>query len=162
ESLLANLIVILFAAVFFIEAQSIFIEGMFRADVEPAFNVTNWVKRLALIAIPIAAIVTWFSAQLGEWVKASIDSGAPGPRLVAFVMQASIWGAAAALPLMIWVIYLYLAYWGIIDDYQAASGAHTPTWLLAMANAVSSRVFDFLGYTLPESVSLRLADRPII
>src|SRR5262249_11694417 len=97
-----------------------------------------------------------------EWVKASIDSGAPGPRLVAFVMQASIWGAAAALPLMIWVIYLYLAYWGIIDDYQAASGAHTPTWLLAMANAVSSRVFDFLGYTLPESVSLRLADRPII
>jgi Patatin-like phospholipase len=164
-SLLANVFVILFAAVFFIEAQSILIEGMFRADVEPTLNVTSWVKHLAIIAIPIAAIVTLFSAQLGEWVKASVDSGYSGPRLVAFVMQASIWVAAAALPLLIWVIYLYLAYWGIFNDWltpgESDPFAHTPTWLLATADIVSSRVIDFLGY-IPESVRLRLEARPLI
>ena len=80
-------------------------------------------------------------------------------------MQASIWVAAAALPLLIWVIYLYLAYWGIFNDQPTPvplnPRAHTPTWLLAMADIVSSGVIDFLGY-IPESVKTRLAAQPLI
>jgi hypothetical protein len=51
---------------------------------------------------------------------------------------------------LIWVAYLYLCYWGIIDDLpDKPSGAHAPSWLLTAANEVS------------RLVTGRVLDRPV-
>jgi hypothetical protein len=162
-SLFANVFVIILAIVFFIEAQSIFIQGMFEECPPGWCNATsviatNVIKSLAVIAIPIAALVTWFSAQLGEWVQASIDSGYSGPRLLAFVMQAAIWVAAAALPLLIWIIYLYLGYWGIEDNTipLETRPVHMPSSLLHAAAMVGRirGVDGFFGYHFQPLIAL--------
>jgi hypothetical protein len=116
-SFVATVFMIVLAAAFFSEFQSFAIDGMFAGS--PNSRITSSIKLLAGITLPIAAIVIVYSAKLGDLVTAGVSTGYPGPRLFAFVAQGAIWTAAAAVPLSIWVIYLYLSYWGIVDDYPS-------------------------------------------
>jgi len=103
--------------------------------------ITGWIKTLAGIATPVAAAVTLFRQQFGELLKAATAASGWSTQLAAFAVKAAVWIADCALPLLIWVIYLYLCYWGIINDKPInpiGAGTHTPWWLLAAANEVST------------------------
>jgi hypothetical protein len=76
---------------------------------------TDWVKTLAGIATPIAAVVMFFRQQLGAAIKADTATAGWRTQLLALIAKALVWIAGAALPLLIWVAYLYLSYWGIIN-----------------------------------------------
>ena len=120
--------IVLLAAIFFIELQTFFIKGMFDiADAVKASNgsyelLTGSLKTLAAIATPVAALVTLFRQQLGDIFKATSAGARLSTKAMAALGKAALWVAGAALPLVVWVAYLYLSYWGIINDTAPSSG----------------------------------------
>jgi hypothetical protein len=115
---IASIYLVVLALAAFIELQPFVIAGMFDiAEGGGLFSfLTRWVTTLAAIATPIAAIVTIFRQQFGEIIKQGEASSGVFKRLAAIGGKAMVWIAGAALPLLIWVAFLYLCYWGIIND----------------------------------------------
>ncbi|WP_368509130.1 hypothetical protein [Bradyrhizobium lupini] len=114
---------VLLAAICFFEFQPFMIAQMF--DVADA-NTTQsggiiggvaikWVQSLAAITAPVAAAVTLFRQQFADLLKGAGASDL-GSRLLAHAAKAAVLVAGLALPLLIWVGYLYLCYWGIAND----------------------------------------------
>lgn len=113
------------AIVFFVELQTFFIEGMFQIadsqklrDLTSLEWVTSTVKTLAAIAVPITAVVTFFRQQMGDILKAANSTANISTKVIAVLSRIAFWVAGAAIPLLVWVAYLYLAYWGIINNYH--------------------------------------------
>jgi Patatin-like phospholipase len=75
----------------------------------------GWIKSLAAITAPIAAVVTVFRQQFADFLK-GMGSSDLTSRLSAYGAKGAVWLAGAALPLLIWIGYLYLSYWGIAND----------------------------------------------
>jgi hypothetical protein len=153
-------ILVTIAIVFFSELQPFVVAGMFDiADTKVGVPtgvflglITSWIQTLAGIATPVAAAVTLFRQQFGELLKTATTASDWMTQLAAAAVKAAIWIAGAALPLLIWVAYLYLCYWGIINDLpDKPSGTHTPSWLLTAANEVS-RIF--MGRVIDRPVAL--------
>jgi hypothetical protein len=115
---IASSYLVVLALAAFIELQPFVIAGMFDiAEGGGLFSfLTRWVTTLAAIATPIAAVVTIFRQQFGEIIKKGEASSGTLKRLAAAGGKALVWIAGAALPLLIWVAFLYLCYWGIIND----------------------------------------------
>jgi hypothetical protein len=121
-SLGATYLVIL-AASAFVEFQPFVIDGMFEiADAAAGQEgglvtglFTSWLQTLAAIAAPVAAAVMFFQRQFGGILTADTATSDLTTRVFARLIKAAIWIAGAALPLLIWVGYLYLCYWGIIN-----------------------------------------------
>jgi hypothetical protein len=130
----------LLAAVFVCELQPFLIDGMFKiADTHtagsPFWGLTaSWINRLAVIAAPIAAVAAFFRQQLGDIVSKA--SAGLRPLLAKLFAHAAIWIAGLALPLLIWVGYLYLCFWGVKNTGSTYS--HAPTWLRSLANLVDA------------------------
>jgi hypothetical protein len=78
--------------------------------------VTSGIKSLAAMTVPIAAAAALFRQQLAEALKGNSVSSDIGSRVLAVAAKVAIWFAGAALPLLIWVGYLHLSYWGIEND----------------------------------------------
>jgi hypothetical protein len=75
----------------------------------------GWVKGLAAVAAPIAAAVTVFRQQFADILKGVAASDLTS-RILAYAAKVAVWIAGLALPLLIWIGYLYLCYWGIAND----------------------------------------------
>ena len=119
---LATVYLLAVAAAFFCELQPYLIAGMFdlsdvaaKAPGRDHSLLTAFVKHLAAIAAPIAAVVTVFRQQVGTLLKSVTTESGVGTKLAAYGAKAALWIAGAAVPLLIWVGYLYLCYWGIIN-----------------------------------------------
>ena len=121
---------VLVAATFFVELQPYLIDGMFElADDASETSTRNhsllaaFIKHLTVIAAPIAAIVTVFRQQVGTLLKSVTITSGRATKLAALGARAEIWIGGAAVPLLIWVAYLYLSYWGIINKGMPASAS---------------------------------------
>ena len=80
---------------------------------------TAFITHLAAIAAPIAAAVTLFRQQVGTLLKSVTKASAISAKLAAYAaMGMVIWLAGAAVPLLIWIAYLYLSYWGIAEPMR--------------------------------------------
>ncbi len=120
------------AIVFFCELQPYLLMGMFDAgDTSIGAQGTNafgafvvqTLKRLGVLLAPIAAGVTFFRDRLGSVLKQRGSSSFT--RLAQVVLaKAAIWLAAVALPLLIWITYLHLSYWGIGGHPTCGANAH--------------------------------------
>jgi hypothetical protein len=75
----------------------------------------GWLKSLAALTAPVAAVVTLFRQQFADLLKGGGASDLTS-RLLAYGAKAAVWIAGLALPLLIWIGYLYLCYWGIAND----------------------------------------------
>jgi hypothetical protein len=132
------LFVVLFVA--FFELQPILLVGMFAvADSTSALGsalaaATSWLKGLAAFFASIGTLVGVFSRFLADALKRSNEK----PGFTAFVTALSIklamYVAGAAVPLALWVVYLYLAFWGISDCDAGRCIDHTPHWLSTLAD----------------------------
>ena len=114
---------VLLAVICFFEFQPFMIAQMFdvaEANAAQSSGIVTgvavkWIQSLAAIAAPVAAAVTLFRQQFAELLKGAGASDLSS-RLLAYVARAAVWIAGLALPLLIWVGYLYLCYWGIAND----------------------------------------------
>lgn len=113
---------VLLAAIAFFEFQPFMLSQMFdvadgNAIGGPVGGVAvTWIKSLAAIAAPIAVFVTAFRQQFAEFLKGNSASSQWGSLVLAIIAKLALWIAGLALPLIIWVAYLYLSYWGIAND----------------------------------------------
>lgn len=115
-------IITLLAIILFLEFQPFVVAAMFRAADGGAEGglisdvVATWVQRLAAVTAPIAAVVAFFSKQLGDTISAGTAGSKMSVLTAGIAARAAVFAAAAALPLIIWVGYLYLSYWGVSND----------------------------------------------
>jgi hypothetical protein len=112
--------------VFFVELQAFAISGMFQiVDLEGGPDPLTWTadaaKSAAVVLAPVAALVTFFRQQMGELLKASGSDANISTNILAVLSKAGFWVAGAALPMLVWVLYLYLCFWGTINDQNAAN-----------------------------------------
>lgn len=162
---LAAIYLVFVAVVFFCELQPFLIDGMFDiADRGGFFSFfTGLIKTLAAIATPVAAFVAVFRQQLAAVLKNTSAESNLSTKFLAVFGKAAIWVAALALPLLIWLGYLYLCYWGIINDkaVPGSQGIHTPEWLLTGATIFSEHVAVWLGKCANSLVFKTLIARPM-
>ena len=136
---------VLLAVIAFFEFQPFMLEQMFdvaesNAIGGPAAGVAIvWIKSLAAAAAPIGVFVTAFRQQFAELLKGNSASSQRGSLVLRIVARVALWIAGLALPLIIWVAYLYLSYWGISNDLfercPAALGAVSQRECLASARS---------------------------
>ncbi|MGT2435731.1 cell division protein [Bradyrhizobium betae] len=113
---------VLLASIAFFEFQPFMLSQMFdvvdgNAIGGPVGGVAvTWIKSLAAIAAPVGIVVTAFRQQFAEFLKGDGGSSQWGSLVLAIVAKVALWIAGLALPLIIWVAYLYLSYWGIAND----------------------------------------------
>jgi predicted acylesterase/phospholipase RssA len=122
---------VLLAAIAFFEFQPFMLRQMFDvADSSviggPVGGVAvTWIQSLAAITAPIVVFVTAFRQQFLEVLKGNSVSSQRGSMVLAFVAKVALWFAGLALPLIIWVAYLNLSYWGISNDIFRDCSAQT-------------------------------------
>ena len=122
---------VLLSAIAFFEFQPFMLEQMF--DVADSSVIGGpvggvavaWIKSLAAVAAPVVVVVTAFRQQFLELLKGNSVSSPWGSMLLAVVAKVALWIAGLALPLIIWVAYLYLSYWGISNDLFRTCSAAT-------------------------------------
>jgi predicted acylesterase/phospholipase RssA len=124
------------AVMFVTELQTFLLRGMFElADARTAGVASgvedpaavlggsfDWLTRqlqgLAAITVPIAAVVMIFRQQIGDILKAASPNAKWSTRVLAVLSKVALWIAGAAVPLLIWVLYLYLSFWGIVNNQK--------------------------------------------
>jgi Patatin-like phospholipase len=142
---LASGFLLLLAAVFFIELQSFFLRGMFdigsaaAAAGQSQFDwLTKRLQGLAALTASVAALVTFFRQQLGDVLKAAHTTTRVSTKVVAGLSKVAFWVASAALPLLIWLAYLYLSYWGIINDGTPSAEVQAPPTVIGQTYETAS------------------------
>jgi hypothetical protein len=124
----------------FCELQPLLLDGMFGLahDADGYSGKLNraasWLKTLAAILAPLATVLGFFSQFLADRLKHSVEK----PGLWAYVekiaVKLAMYVAGAAVPLVLWVVYLYLAFWGIRDCPTPLScSSNAPAWLTNLA-----------------------------
>jgi len=140
----------------FCELQPIALYGMFVSAEWLGGNdaygeVVAWMKGLAAVLGPIATVVAFAGRLLANQLKKTSETPGFKAAMARLLMKAAIFIAAAALPLVLWVAYLYLSYWGI-QNLAYKDGAkdaicmmqggfcHTPVWLVKASKLVLGEI----------------------
>jgi hypothetical protein len=114
-----SLVVILVLA--FLELQPRLLDGMFGlAHNANSYSgglsrAASWLKTLAAVLAPIATVLGFFSRFLTDSLKRSVEKPGFGAFVEKIAVKFALYLAGAAVPLVLWVVYLYLAFWGIKD-----------------------------------------------
>jgi hypothetical protein len=136
----AALVLLLFSA--FCELQPRLLLGMFGHEDWSIFNTfVAYLQRIVTFFAPFAAVVGFFSRQIGEAIKNANESSRLRAQMIGYFGRAAIWVAAAVVPLLLWVVYLRLSYWGILD----AGNYHAPKKLLYLASLFFDAREDRIG-----------------
>lgn len=115
---------ILLIAIAFIELQPFVLNGLINTEVGKVVSgVTAYVTPLLGV---FATVVGFLSRIIGEMVKHAFESPTRSSQLMGYLGTAMIWLAAAVVPLLLWVAYLALTYWGIMGGEIFAA----PRWMI--------------------------------
>jgi hypothetical protein len=126
----------------FLELQPVILSGLFESrGGQTGFlpGLVGLLQGMAAVLAPFSAAVALFSRHIGRLLK----QGDEKPTLTAAAMRALgkvvVYVAGAAIPFLLWMAYLYLAFIGIRDyagmqdhEFLNAYGSyfyHTPDWL---------------------------------
>ena len=81
----------------------------------------------AAVMASFAAVVGFLSQKLGEMVKNALQAPQVRTKIMGYLGKLVIWLAAAVVPILLWVGYLALSYWGI--DHPNPIQVHGLEWL---------------------------------
>jgi hypothetical protein len=124
----------------FCELQPLLLHGMFdlagNANSGNLSRAVTWLKTLAGVLAPIATVLGFFGQFLADRLKRSAEKpGGFGTFVEKIVLKLAMYLAGAAVPLVLWVVYLYLSFWGI--KYCPTSSSclsYAPAWLTKLAS----------------------------
>jgi hypothetical protein len=119
----------------FCELQPFMLAGMFAAKGQTFFAIlSGWINKASVALAPIAAVIAVLGSKLGEFVKGATESTKTRTQIAGYAAKAAIYLAALVVPLILWAIYLNLAYWGLCID--SPTQACAPKWLDDFAHGV--------------------------
>ena len=114
---------VLLAAIAFFEFQPFMLAQMFDvADSSaiggPVLRCRGHLDQVAGRALPRRSVSSLLlsGSSSREFLKGDSASSQWGSLVLAIIAKVALWIAGLALPLIIWVAYLYLSYWGIAND----------------------------------------------
>lgn len=120
--------------VVFLEFQPFVLAGMFDlydTTTETAETghslIARAVQWATTLAAPFVAAVTFFRTQIATLLKSVTTSSSVSRKTAALAGKAALWIGGAAVPLLIWVGYLFLCYWAIYNDYRPGLVSAAPT-----------------------------------
>ena len=154
------LVVVLITA--FAEFQPFVIDALFTfLDKNPPkdkFEVGTFLigvmRYFAVVLAPVAAAVGLLGGKLGFLIKRASESSKFQTRALGLVSKLAIYISALAVPLLLWVVYLQLCYWGI-DAENSKEVYAAPGWIKVSAGWAHTHV-TFLA-SLPLISSLYIA-----
>ncbi len=117
----------------FFELQPFVLLAMFEpgGGSEPINVIGNWIARwlqwVTAALAPIAAAATFLARKLGEFVKSSAESSGKLGQFKGIAGKIVIYIAALFVPLLLWLAYLRISYWGICAT--ATVVCDIPLWL---------------------------------
>jgi predicted acylesterase/phospholipase RssA len=117
--------------VVFCELQPVILDSMLSGSL--AATVSGWVKAVSALLAAISAVFAYFSAKLGEYLKSAMQSTSVKTQAAGIAMKAAIVVGGLVLPVLLWVLYLTVTYWGICIN-TANSSCTVPSWLTTAAS----------------------------
>jgi hypothetical protein len=131
-------------AIAFCELQPYLLFGLFTIQhtggISGVFaSASSWLETLAAVLAPLGAVIGFLSSSLAKALKRSAEK--PGLRAFAtrIAIKLAMYVAGAAVPVVLWVVYLYLSFWAIADPSCNAHPNCTnnaPVWLTTLAGHV--------------------------
>jgi len=130
-------LVVLLLFVLFCQLQPFILDAMFAQKQPTSFDsFVAVVQKLIVLLTPIAAAIAFIAQKFGEVIKSALESERVKTQLIGFAARLSVYIAGAILPLLLWVIYLQLSYWGICHVGKGCEGSPMPHWLWSAANTL--------------------------
>ena len=138
------------------EAQSYVLSGMFAAAAAPGKSLPasalgaastlaallRWLgdhlATLSAVLLPAVAGIMTFAQKLIKVAKATVGADTWSGFIKHWSSRLALYAAALLVPLLLWVGYLYLSFWGIKDTLRPAMFAHAPGWLRAGAQIIDA------------------------
>jgi hypothetical protein len=114
------------------EAQPFVIDGLFNLyeaaviDGRSTSLIARIVQWATALAAPFLAATTLFRQQIATLLKSVTASSSTSRKAAGFAGQAALWLGGLAVPLLIWVGYLFLCYWAIANDGNKPEAASRP------------------------------------
>jgi hypothetical protein len=101
----------------FCELQTFVLAAMFHQSSHNFFKaVAGSINTLVAILTPIGTAIAFFGHKLAEFIKAGTESAQTQTKIVGIAARSAVYFAALVVPLLLWAVYLDLAYWGISPD----------------------------------------------
>ena len=88
-------------------------------------NFRAWVTATITYLTPIVAVVSLYAKRIGEILTMESKTGGYGETAKRIIGKVAIWVVALALPVILWMVYLLFAYWGIPGVGKDVA----PSWL---------------------------------
>jgi hypothetical protein len=116
----------------FLQLQPWLLFGFFEIDANGGlFPVAaKWLKVVVATLAPLGAVVGLLGNVLADVLKRTNEKPGFGAFAMRLAIKLAMYLAGAAVPLALWLAYLYLSFWGMQD------AAHRPEWISSLAHAV--------------------------
>ncbi|ODN70060.1 hypothetical protein [Methylobrevis pamukkalensis] len=140
-------VLILLLVIAFFEFQPYAIELLFSALPQPPTFLERIIAALGLgkpdgsgnslltwfglLLAPLSAVVTFYRKHL-EQIIGTVGGGGLAPMFKRLPALAMLWVGALAVPLIIWIFYVHLCFWGIADTAAKEAFGHSPAWFLGL------------------------------
>jgi Patatin-like phospholipase len=132
-----GVLLVIVLATALIEVQPLLLAGFFLIEqsVESAGGffalAAKWLNVVAASLASIGTVVGFLGSFLANALKRMTEKLGPAALLARLTIKFAMYVAGAAAPLALWLIYFYLAFWGI----EAHGPRHPPLWLKSIAEA---------------------------
>jgi hypothetical protein len=100
-------------------------------------NILDWLK---FMLAPLVAAVTFAAPKLADFFKTDSGESSWSAFLRRNMNRLLVWAAGLSLPVLIWLAYLYLVYWGVeLPKDQSFAERNVPS-VLAFAQGIFQRL----------------------
>ena len=133
-------IIVAFLVVVFCELQPIILDSMLAANGSWGAVSNKWITAISAILAPVSAVFAYLSSKVGEYLKSAMQSPSAKAQTKGLAMKAAIVVGGLILPVLIWMLYLDVSYWGLcindIDVKALKCSDTVPSWLTNAALAI--------------------------
>ncbi len=140
-SVSVGIVIVAFFVVAFAELQPFILSELMQAGGNFITAAKQRVTAVSTILAPISAAFAYLSGKVGEYLKSTAQSPRFKDQAKGLMLKAALVGAGLVLPILLWVAYLDLTYWGLCIN-TPRSGCVEPLWL----DTIAYRHFAALGY----------------
>jgi len=130
-------LITLFLFLVFCELQPFILDSMRGASGGWGGMLNKWITTVSAILAPISAAFAYLSSKLGEYLKSAMQSPSAKAQTKGVAVKVGIIVGGLILPVLLWMLYLDVSYWGLCIDIGGKCADRVPSWLKDAALAFS-------------------------
>jgi predicted acylesterase/phospholipase RssA len=143
-AVIASVLLLLVLVAIFTDAQKYILAEMIGWQGD-GIQVQKWFGRVTAFFAAFSAAMGFLASYAAQILKKGLEDPRLRARILRFATQVAIYVAAAALPFLLWVAYLYLSLWGLcVGKCSAGAGYYAP----AFVSSIGAFFGKYTGYYL--------------